>query len=155
MSGGADAVSGVFVAVPGAVAPGAFGMAVAGLVALGVASHGVGGFLNRLTWRVRIGAWAANEQTGRERPLLGCRTRIFGRLHEVLAGMATMVRSFAREGAERREFPGSVAEANGVALRGVKRDGKKVEALVALVVTSGRIAVATHGGRPVMRGDEG
>lgn len=87
----------------------------------------------RLDWRLSlvvlvfaplpalVGAWAAREQTQRERTLLDRWTRIYSRFNEVLAGIAT-VKSFAMEEEEGRRFLDEVDRANGVVLRGVARD---------------------------------
>lgn len=87
----------------------------------------------RLDWRLSlvvllfaplpalVGAWAAREQTVRERTLLDRWTRIYSRFNEVLAGITT-VKSFAMEKEEERRFLTEVDHANRVVLRGVARD---------------------------------
>jgi ATP-binding cassette, subfamily B, bacterial len=68
-----------------------------------------------------VGAWAAAEQTARERALLTRWTGIYSRLNEVLAGIRT-VKGFGMERAETRRFLDATAEVNGVVTKGVSRD---------------------------------
>lgn len=68
-----------------------------------------------------ISAFAAPEQTARERDLLGRWSSIYSRFNEVLHGIAT-VKSFAMEEEEKRRFIHHVADANQVVERGVVRD---------------------------------
>jgi ATP-binding cassette subfamily B protein len=87
----------------------------------------------RLEWRLSlvvlffapipaiIGARAANEQTTRERTLMRRWTTLFGRLNEVLGGIA-LVKSFVKEKAEERRFLEGVSEANAIVARGVATD---------------------------------
>ncbi len=97
-----------------------------------------------------IGAWAAKEQTERENTLMARWSQIFGRFHEVLAGIAT-VKSFTRETAERGQFMDSVRATNEVVMRGVARD-TSVDAVSNLIIALGRIAIAAAGGYLVIKG---
>ena len=97
-----------------------------------------------------IGAWAAKEQTERESTLMTRWSQIFGRFHEVLAGIAT-VKSFTREAAERGQFMARVRETNQVVMRGVTRD-TSVDAVSSLIIALGRITIAAAGGYLVIKG---
>jgi ATP-binding cassette subfamily B protein len=117
----------------------------------------------RLDWRLSlvvlffaplpalVGAWAAGEQTRRERTLLDRWTRIYSRFNEVLAGIVT-VKSFAMEEEEQRRFLSEVDHANGVVLRGVGRDTGTAAArnLVSLLARAAALGV---GSVLVLRGE--
>lgn len=117
----------------------------------------------RLDWRLSlvvlffaplpalVGAWAAREQTQRERTLLDRWTRIYSRFNEVLAGIVT-VKSFAMEEEEGRRFLGEVDRANGVVLKGVARD-TGTGAVRNLVSLAARAAALGVGAWLVMRGE--
>src|SRR5262249_16938602 len=93
------------------------------------------GFMVRLEWRLSlvvmlfaplpaiIGARATAEQTARERRLMRQWMKLFGRLNEVLSGIAGL-KSFVKEEDEQRRFRDGVAEANAVVARGreLRRD---------------------------------
>jgi ATP-binding cassette subfamily B protein len=110
----------------------------------------------RLDWRLSlvvlffaplpalIGAWAAREQTIRERTLLDRWTRIYSRFNEVLAGIVT-VKSFAMEKEEERRFLSEVDRANGVVLRGVARDAGTgaVRNLVSLLARAAALGIGS------------
>ncbi len=116
----------------------------------------------RLDWRLAlvvlgcaplpalVGAWAAPEQTRRERTLLDRWSRIYARFHEVLSGIVT-VKSFAMEDDERRRFLDDVEDANRVVERGVGVDNK-IAAAQNLIVAGARIAAVAVGGALVIRG---
>ncbi len=97
-----------------------------------------------------IGAWAAREQTERERSVLTRWTRIYSRFNEVLGGI-TIVKSFTRETAERQAFMKEVDETNHIVLRGVRRD-TSIGAATGLIIVLGRIATAAYGGYLVIQG---
>lgn len=117
----------------------------------------------RLDWRLSlvvlffaplpalVGAWAAREQTSRERTLLDRWTRIYSRFNEVLAGIVT-VKSFAMEEEEERRFLTEVDRANGVVLRGVGRD-TGTAAVRNLVSLLARVAALGVGSLLVLRGE--
>ena len=117
----------------------------------------------RLDWRLSlvvlffaplpalVGAWAAREQTQRERTLLDRWTRIYSRFNEVLAGIVT-VKSFAMEEEEGRRFLGEVDRANGVVLRGVARD-TGTGAVRNLVSLAARATALGVGAWLVLRGE--
>jgi ATP-binding cassette subfamily B protein len=110
----------------------------------------------RLDWRLSlvvlffaplpalIGAWAAREQTIRERTLLDRWTRIYSRFNEVLAGIVT-VKSFAMEKEEERRFLSEVDRANGVVRRGVARDAGTgaVRNLVSLLARAAALGIGS------------
>ncbi|HEX5581510.1 MAG TPA: ABC transporter ATP-binding protein [Gemmatimonadaceae bacterium] len=98
-----------------------------------------------------IGAWAAREQTDRERRLMDRWTTLYSRLNEVLAGIRT-VKLFAMEREERRRFLAGVAEGNGIVLEGVGVDAR-TGAVRGLVATLARLSVLGVGGWLVLRGD--
>ncbi|HEX7090354.1 MAG TPA: ABC transporter ATP-binding protein [Longimicrobiales bacterium] len=117
----------------------------------------------RLDWRLSlvvlaftplpalIGAWAAGEQTRRERALLDTWMRIYSRFNEVLSGIVT-VKSFTMEEEEKQRFLREVGHANRVVIRGVGRDtgvgaAKNAAALLA------RIAAVGVGGYLVLQGE--
>ncbi|HEX7117289.1 MAG TPA: ABC transporter ATP-binding protein [Longimicrobiales bacterium] len=117
----------------------------------------------RLDWRLSllvlafapmpalIGAWAAREQTQRERLLLDRWSKIYARFNEVLSGIVT-VKSFAMEEEEKRRFLANVEEANRVVVRGVGRD-TGVGAARNLVAMLARVASLALGGWLVVRGE--
>jgi ATP-binding cassette subfamily B protein len=117
----------------------------------------------RLDWRLSlvvlffaplpalVGAWAAREQTRRERTLLDRWTRIYSRFNEVLAGIVT-VKSFAMEEEEQHRFLTEVDRANGVVLRGVARD-TGTGAVRSLVSILARVAALGAGSLLVLRGE--
>jgi ATP-binding cassette subfamily B protein len=100
-------------------------------------------------WPVLLGAWASSEQTRRERVLLDRWSRIYSRLHEALAGIAT-VKAFTREAAERRRFMRGVNEANKVVVRGVTRD-TTIGTLNQLIASCARISTVAVGGFLVLQ----
>ncbi len=117
----------------------------------------------RLDWRLSllvlafapvpalIGAWAAREQTQRERVLLDRWSAIYSRFNEVLSGIVT-VKSFAMEEEEKRRFLTGVDETNRIVVRGVGRD-TRVGAVRNLVAMLARIAALALGGWLVIRGE--
>jgi len=117
----------------------------------------------RLDWRLSllvvlfaplpalIGAWAAREQTQRERVLLERWTKIYSRFNEVLSGIVT-VKSFAMEEEEKRRFLGEVDRANKVVIRGVRRD-TATGALRNGIALLARISALALGGFLVVRGE--
>ncbi|HEX7050765.1 MAG TPA: ABC transporter ATP-binding protein [Longimicrobiales bacterium] len=116
----------------------------------------------RLDWRLTlvvaafaplpalIGAWAASEQTERERTLLDRWVKIYSRFNEVLSGIMT-VKSFAME-EEKRRFLREVDETNHVVVRGVGRD-TRVGAAKNMVAALARVAAVALGGFLVVRGE--
>jgi ATP-binding cassette subfamily B protein len=116
----------------------------------------------RLDWRlaavvvafaplpVALAAWAAREQTRRERDLLARWAAIYSRFREVLSGIGT-VKSFAREEAEQQRFLGDVAAANRRVEQGVGRDSR-TGALQNLAVAGARITAIGLGGWLVLDG---
>ena len=98
-----------------------------------------------------IGAWAAREQTHRERVLLDRWSSIYSRFNEVLSGIVT-VKSFAMEEEEKQRFLTGVERTNEVVVRGVGRD-TRVGAARNLVSMSARIAALALGGWLVIRGE--
>jgi ATP-binding cassette, subfamily B, bacterial len=117
----------------------------------------------RLDWRLAllvtcfapmpalIAAFAAPEQTRRERTLLDSWARIYSRFNEVLSGIIT-VRSFAMEDSERQRFLRDVNMANRVVIRGVGVD-TGFSAVTNMVIAAARIAAIAFGGVLVLRGD--
>ncbi|HEY8376965.1 MAG TPA: ABC transporter ATP-binding protein, partial [Nannocystis sp.] len=117
----------------------------------------------RLDWRLSlvvlafaplpalIGAWAAREQTQRERVLLDRWSKIYARFNEVLTGIVT-VKSFTMEEEEKRRFLSGVEETNRVVVRGVGRD-TGVGAARNLVSLFARLAALALGGWLVVRGE--
>jgi ATP-binding cassette subfamily B protein len=97
-----------------------------------------------------LGAWAAREQTVRERTLVDRWTRLFARLNEVLSGMA-VVKSFAMEDVEKRRFLAGVAAANAVVVNGVRTDAR-TSAAKNLTVVIARLSAVVFGGVLVARG---
>ncbi len=96
-----------------------------------------------------IGAFAAREQTQRERSLMQRWTQIFARFNEVLSGIL-VVKSFAMEEQEKRRFLGGVQQANEIVLRGVGTDGRYNAAKSAVMALARLVALAL-GGALVMR----
>jgi len=98
-----------------------------------------------------IGAWAASEQTARERNLLDRWSTIYSRFNEVLSGIVT-VKSFTMEEAEKRRFLHGVAEANNLVVRGVGRDSG-TGAAKNLIAIAARLVATGAGGVLVLRGE--
>ena len=113
-------------------------------------------FMWRLEWRLALvviafapvpailGARASKEQIARERELMGRWTRLFGRLNEMLAGIA-VVKSFVREEQEKRRFLDGVADANATVVRGVATDARTTAAKQATMALARVCAIATGG----------
>ena len=97
-----------------------------------------------------IAAFAAPEQTERERTLLEKWSRIYSRFNEVLSGIVT-VRSFSMEQMEKERFLKQVGEANRVVIRGVGIDSG-LGAATNLVIMVARIAATALGGYFVIKG---
>jgi ATP-binding cassette subfamily B protein len=97
-----------------------------------------------------IGAFAAREQTARERSLMDRWTRIYSRLNEVLAGIRT-VKLFAMERAERNRFLEGQREGNDIVLKGVRTDAKSGAAR-GFAVALARVAAIGFGGWFVLHG---
>ena len=97
-----------------------------------------------------IGAWAAREQTERERVLMDMWTKIYSRLNEVLAGIRT-VKVFAMEETERARFLEAQAEGNRIVRRGVTND-TRTGALRGLAATLARLAAISLGGWLILHG---
>jgi len=96
-----------------------------------------------------LGAWAAREQTLREKGLLERWTKVFSRFNEVLAGIV-VVKSFVMEEQEKRRFLGGVNEANQLVLKGVVRDAKTISARN-LIITGARLVALAVGGTMIMQ----
>ena len=96
-----------------------------------------------------IGAFAAREQTARERALMDRWTRIYSRLNEVLAGIRT-VKLFAMERAERDRFLEGQREGNDIVLKGVQTDARSGAAR-SFTVALARIAAIGLGGWLVLQ----
>ncbi len=91
--------------------------------------------LFRLEWRLAllvlaftpvpalIGAWAAREQTERERKLMQRWTTLYSRLNETLDSIR-IVKSFAMEEVERRRFLSGQREGNSIVERGARTDAR-------------------------------
>lgn len=97
-----------------------------------------------------IGAWAAREQTVRERLLMDRWSSVYSRFNEVLSGI-TVVKSFAMEDAEKRRFMDGVRGANQLVERGVGRDSS-FGAARNLVAAIARIATIGVGGYLIFLG---
>jgi ATP-binding cassette subfamily B protein len=107
------------------------------------------GIMLRLDWRLGlvalafaplpavIGARASREQVRRERRLLDRWAAVFSRFNEVLSGM-TVVKSFAMEEAEKRNFLRRVRAANRIVIRGVTTDAT-VEATKNVIIVLARV----------------
>jgi ATP-binding cassette subfamily B protein len=98
-----------------------------------------------------IAAFAAREQSSRERVLLDHWARIYSRFNEVLSGIIT-VRSFVMEDTEKQRFLGEVNEANRVVIRGVRTDSG-YGAASSIVITLARIVVICLGGLFIIHGE--
>jgi ATP-binding cassette subfamily B protein len=98
-----------------------------------------------------IGAWAAREQTHRERALLDQWASLLARLNEVLSGML-LVKSCAKEEEEKNAFCAGVEQANGVAVGGVARDAGS-NAAKAAATTLARLGALALGTLFVVRGE--
>jgi ATP-binding cassette subfamily B protein len=98
-----------------------------------------------------IGAWAAREQTARERALLDRWTALYSRLNEVLAGIRT-VKVFAMENAEHRRFLEGQRAGNAIVLRGVRTDST-MDALRAFAAALARISAIALGGYLILKGE--
>ena len=98
-----------------------------------------------------IGAYAATEQTERERTLLDRWTTIYSRLNEVLSGIRT-VKSFAMEEIERRRFLAGQHEGMRIVRRGVRID-TITGGLRELAATLARLAVIAVGAFLILRGE--
>jgi ATP-binding cassette subfamily B protein len=96
-----------------------------------------------------IGGWASREQIDRERALMSRWIRVFGRLNEVLSGIA-VVRSFVKEEDEKTRFVGGISEASAIARCGVRRDAK-VNATKNATMALARVAAIALGGFLVAR----
>lgn len=116
-------------------------------------------FLNRYLFAIAllfaplptlIGAFAAGEQTEREKKLLQRWTRIFSRFHEALSGIS-VVKIFDRETAERQTFMAEVRNTNRIVLRGVARD-TAFNSVIGFTVRIGSIATILFGGYLVIKG---
>lgn len=97
-----------------------------------------------------IAARAAPVQTHREHTLLDNWAGIYGRFNEVLSSI-TMVRSFAMEGREQRNFLSDVRKANDVVVEGVGYDSR-IEAAKNYVILLARVASITVGALFVVHG---
>jgi ATP-binding cassette subfamily B protein len=98
-----------------------------------------------------IAAFAAPEQTRRERTLLDQWSKIYSRFNEVLSGIVT-VRSFSMEQQEKERFLKDVEEANQVVIRGVGIDSG-FGAATNFVIMLARIAATAFGGFLVLKGN--
>ncbi len=97
-----------------------------------------------------IGAWAAREQTARERLLMERWTRVYSRLHETLAGVRTL-KVFGMEQAEHTRFLAGQAEGNAIVLRGAQTDAV-TGAARGLVAALARITALAVGGVLILHG---
>jgi ATP-binding cassette subfamily B protein len=98
-----------------------------------------------------VGAWAARQQTARERWLMEHWTRVYSRLNEVLAGIRT-VKLFSMERVERNRFLDGQRQGSAVVLEGVRADASN-GALRSLAAALARITAVGVGGYMVMHGD--
>ncbi|MBA4149953.1 MAG: ABC transporter ATP-binding protein [Verrucomicrobia bacterium] len=98
-----------------------------------------------------IAAFAAPEQTRRERSLLDQWSKIYSRFNEVLSGIVT-VRSFSMEEMEKQRFLKNVETANRTVIRGVTLDSG-FGAATNLVIMLARIAATALGGYYVFQGE--
>lgn len=117
----------------------------------------------RLDWRLTlvvlvfaplpalIGAWAAREQSDRERRLLDRWAGIYSRFNEVLSGIMT-VKSYTMEEEEKHRFLTQVNDANQIVARGVGLDSG-VNAARNMVAALARVAALAFGGLLVVRGE--
>jgi ATP-binding cassette, subfamily B, bacterial len=118
----------------------------------------------RLDWRLAcailffapipalIAAFAAPEQTRRDRALLDQWSSIYSRFNEVLSGIVT-VRSFTMEDREKHRFLTEVSKANEIVVQGVAVD-TGFGAATNVVVTLARLAAVALGGWLVIRGEQ-
>ncbi len=97
-----------------------------------------------------IGAWAAREQTARERLLMERWTRVYSRLHETLAGVRTL-KVFGMEHTEHRRFLAGQAAGNAIVIRGAQTDAV-TNAVRGFVAALARIAAIAVGGLLILGG---
>ncbi|HET6403155.1 MAG TPA: ABC transporter ATP-binding protein [Candidatus Thermoplasmatota archaeon] len=119
-------------------------------------------FMFQLDWRLSllvlffapipalIGAWAAKEQTDRDRTLMDRWSKIYSRFNEVLSGIV-VVKSFAMEDVEKKRFLTDVRSANDVVVKGVGRDSA-FGAARSFVSVLARIGAIALGGWLVLQG---
>jgi ATP-binding cassette subfamily B protein len=117
----------------------------------------------RLEWRMAlvvilftplpalIGAWAAREQTQRERSLMQRWTTLYSRLNEVWTAIRT-VKAFAMEEVELRRFLSGQRAGNEIVRRGVRTDAA-TGALRGFAATLARLAALALGGYLMIRGE--
>jgi ATP-binding cassette, subfamily B, bacterial len=98
-----------------------------------------------------IAAFAAPEQTRRERSLLDKWAKIYSRFNEVLSGITT-VRSFSMEDVEKKRFLRDVGEANQLVIRGVGLDAG-LGAATNFVIMIARISAIALGGFLIISGE--
>ncbi|HEX5385272.1 MAG TPA: ABC transporter ATP-binding protein [Gemmatimonadales bacterium] len=98
-----------------------------------------------------IGAYAAGEQTRRERRLVERWTSVYSRFNEVLTGIMT-VKSFAMEDAEQRRFLDGVREGLDIVRKGVRKDNRN-GAFRSLAGTLARLTAIGLGGLLVWQGE--
>lgn len=98
-----------------------------------------------------IGAWAAREQTQRERKLVDTWSDLYGRLNETLSNILT-VKGFARERLEVQRFLDGAQAGNEIVHRGVRRDTLTGKAQ-GFASTLARIAAIGVGGYFVAKGE--
>jgi ATP-binding cassette, subfamily B, bacterial len=98
-----------------------------------------------------LAAFAAPEQTRRERSLFDQYVRIYARFNEVLSGILT-VRSFSMEDMEKQRFLKDVDRANRTVIRGVGIDSG-FGAATNLVVMIARVAAIGYGSLLYIRGE--
>jgi ATP-binding cassette, subfamily B, bacterial len=97
-----------------------------------------------------IGAWAAREQTSRERQLMDRWTRLYSRLNEVLAGIRT-VKLFGMEDVERQRFLAGQREGNDIVLHGIRTDARN-GAIRGLAAALARLTAIAVGGYFLLNG---
>lgn len=98
-----------------------------------------------------IGAWAAPEQTVRERKLMDHWTKVYSRLNEVLSGIK-LVQIFAMERFEHRHFIQEQERGTAIVSRGVRTD-TVTSAAQAFAATLARIAAIALGAYLIIRGE--
>jgi ATP-binding cassette subfamily B protein len=98
-----------------------------------------------------IGAWAAREQTHRERTLMERWASLLSRLNEVLSGML-LVKSCAMEEEEKNAFLDGVERANEVAISGGVRDAGS-NAAKGVAMTVARVGALALGSWFIVRGE--
>ncbi|HVX40885.1 MAG TPA: ABC transporter ATP-binding protein [Gemmatimonadaceae bacterium] len=98
-----------------------------------------------------IGAYAAPEQTTRERRLMEHWTRVYARLSEVLSGIK-VVQIFAMEKLEHRQFIAEQKRGTEIVAHGVRTD-TVTTAAQAFAATLARIAAIAMGAWLIIRGD--